>query len=795
MFKQLKWHILLAHPQVPPPEITAPDSNSSFDPQFLMETNEREEVPLPTLNTFADMKQALVNSASAFVTEFRCDVSLPEKKIQSFMQLSSTFQKSYQQYSGELFKKFVTDVGISLDDPRVTDLLENLNVEGMFTDVRTPERNLDYLCVQAASKVPEPREIVLGTSKVDRIMRHCAVKNSMKSRGSNFGAVKKTVVLKDAMHYISIIDILMLILRNKNAREMISSEKESGGAYCSFLDGNLIGENEYLLKYPSTVRLSLHIDDVEYCNPLGSRRGKQKITIISFKIQNFDDRINSRLDRVYTVIMVRSYLVKKYGFEKILQPLLEDLLKLQSDDGISYNLGNEDGEFVLRATVIHVLGDTAAVHEIFELMPAQSNVFCRACYISRACFHSGRYGAEYPFKTRASVNSDIEAVENKTTTPSKCGILRRSALDCLKYFHFAENLTFDPMHDVLEGLVGMVIKSILNHLINVAKVTTDTEINRRINNFDYGIAEANDKPSGNFCAKTLKTKGNLINQSASQSWLLLRIFPFITSDFLPKFSNLSNLLTDLLSITFYSFSTSLTTQMLDRLNNTIQQFYEHYQQSFPNKAPMNKVHHIAHYVDVIKQSGPIAKMSCLQFEAKFRISKSQAKTCRNFRNLTFSMAKRINLKQVNSIINHEYVTDKILIKSTKKGKKEYLDYALLLNGFPEYIVLVNHLTINGTVFKPGVVIKYNTCVGQSYGILNAIIENDSQAEKSYLCIIQVLNVIEFVKNLNSYKVSLTSNTTRTSIQSVHTKKVYSLWNLQKTEENAKYLYISLKYTD
>ncbi|XP_021703232.1 uncharacterized protein LOC110677037 [Aedes aegypti] len=427
--------------------------------------------------------------------------------------------------------------------------------------------------------------------------------------------------------------------------------------------------------------------------------------------------------------MVRSHLVKKYGFKKILQPLITDLIQLQSETGILIRLANEDSDFVLRSTIVHVLGDTAAVHELFELMPAQSNLFCRACNITREDLHSGSYGAHYPLKTRATVNSSIHAMEEKATTSSKCGILRRSALDSLKYFHFTENVSFDPMHDVLEGLVGMVIKSILNHLINVAKVITDTEINRRITNFEYGIAETNDKPSGNFCAKNLKTKGNLINQSASQSWLLLRIFPFITSDVLQQFPNFSNLIQDLLLITFYSFSTNLTTEMLNCFNNSIQSFYEHFQRSFPNKTPINKVHHISHYVEVIKQNGPIAKMSCLQFEGKFKVSKSQAKTCRNFRNLTLSMAKRINLRQINAIIHHEYMIDQVVVKSTILIEKQSVDYAMLLFDLPEHVTFVKHLTLNGTNFKPGIVIKIDTYSGQNYGVLEAIIEMNIEGKK------------------------------------------------------------------
>lgn len=155
----------------------------------------------------------------------------------------------------------------------------------------------------------------------------------------------------------------------------------------------------------------------------------------------------------------------------------------------------------------------------------------------------------------------------------------------------------------------------------------------------------------------------------------------------------------------------------------------------------------------------------------------------------------MNLNQINSIINHEYVIDQILVKSTTKIVKNHLGYAMLLFDLPEHLTFVKHLTINGTSFKPGVVIKIETYAGENYGVLDAIIEIGLQTGKSYLCIVQMLHIIKFVKHLNSYKVSFTQKTTPVSIENVHSKKVYSLWNLQQPEQDANCLYISLKYKD
>lgn len=377
----------------------------------------------------------------------------------------------------------------------------------------------------------------------------------------------------------------------------------------------------------------------------------------------------------------------------------------------------ENENHTLHATVVHVLGDTLAVHEILELMPPQSKIFCRACYVSREAFHNGKFGAEYPARTRDSITADLIALQEGKTVPSKCGLQRETVLHSLKYFHFAEHVSFDPMHDILEGIAGMVIKETLNYLLNQMKSITEVELNNRITSFNYGEIESKDRPIGNFNAKGLKASGNSISQSASQTWLLLRAFPFIIADILNNHETFQELIADLLLITHLSFSTLLSHDDIEHLDSAIRSFHDNFKKNFPHKHPINKVHHISHYPEVIRKSGPISKMSCLQFEAKFKISKLQSKTCNNFQNITFSLMKRLNLKQVNAIIDHNYKTKNQIVKSASPSAKDAHDFAMLLFDFPQTIIFVNHLLIDGTSFRQGLIAKYHTCNNEEYGII------------------------------------------------------------------------------
>lgn len=55
--------------------------------------------------------------------------------------------------------------------------------------------------------------------------------------------------------------------------------------------------------------------------------------------------------------------------------------------------------------------------------------------------------------------------------------------------------------------------------VNAAKTLTETMLNKIVADFDYGVAERNEKPSSNFKALKLRQNSTVISQSAAQTWL------------------------------------------------------------------------------------------------------------------------------------------------------------------------------------------------------------------------------------------------------------------------------------
>ncbi|XP_058467657.1 uncharacterized protein LOC131440409 [Malaya genurostris] len=324
-FYHLKAHILKCHLEYN--QETVEDSHSSaslrsneMDTEYAADNNVSDfhlitnpfffEPPV----TLEQVSLEMLNQ----ITKMHCDVSLPESKIKVFIEGWTTLLKWCQQYTVTIVKKFVEAKGLLYEDSMVIQMFNDLLVPNVYNDVKTIDDNLSYLAMQAKCMVPTPREIIIAKR---RKIKHVFTGSKFQSRKQNYK--QKVKIEKDVAHYIPLIDTLRLIISNPEARNMICTEDSGNNdMICSYKDSAQYQKHQFLQRFPYALRLSIHIDDVEYLNPLGSRKGKKKLTNISFKIQNLLPAINSGLSRTYLTFMVRSTLLKKYGFKQILEPLI-----------------------------------------------------------------------------------------------------------------------------------------------------------------------------------------------------------------------------------------------------------------------------------------------------------------------------------------------------------------------------------------------------------------------------------------------------------------------------------------
>ena len=73
------------------------------------------------------------------------------------------------------------------------------------------------------------------------------------------------------------------------------------------------------------------------------------------------------------------------------------------------------------------------------------------------------------------------------------GLTHDSILNKLKYFHVTEGLPCDVMHDLLEGVLLLGLKCLLNEFTSVQKLFTLGSLNTRIVSYPFG-SEISDPP-------------------------------------------------------------------------------------------------------------------------------------------------------------------------------------------------------------------------------------------------------------------------------------------------------------
>ena len=81
------------------------------------------------------------------------------------------------------------------------------------------------------------------------------------------------------------------------------------------------------------------------------------------------------------------------------------------------------------------------------------------------------------------------------------------------------------MHDLMEGVIPHKIKLLLHYCLSKRYFELLT-FNQRLTAFDLGYSEVGDKPA-------LVENSCNMRQSASQMWLLIRIFPVLLGDLIP----------------------------------------------------------------------------------------------------------------------------------------------------------------------------------------------------------------------------------------------------------------------
>jgi hypothetical protein len=130
----------------------------------------------------------------------------------------------------------------------------------------------------------------------------------------------------DTCQCVPIFKTLQLILSvDDNMRRMVDSETPKDDIIRSFRDGSVFSENGLYSSDSNALQINVYSDEFECANALGNKKGKYKTNGFYFTLGNLPRKQRSKLKEINLLTLCPAVLIKKYGYEVVLKPALDDL--------------------------------------------------------------------------------------------------------------------------------------------------------------------------------------------------------------------------------------------------------------------------------------------------------------------------------------------------------------------------------------------------------------------------------------------------------------------------------------
>ena len=243
--------------------------------------------------------------------------------------------------------------------------------------------------------VVEFKEIHLGTVLVRR------------KKGANKILTEKA----QTFIYIPIIKSLEQLFSNKRIAELIFAKKEfSEGFYYDITDGEWFKEDQYFKDHPDALMVIIFHDELEICNPLGSRASVHKVDMFYYIFANLTPKFRSKHSAVRLIAIANAKHVKSYGIEKILSPVIEDLKRLY--EGVKIVVAKKI--ITVYGKVVAATGDNEGQHQWGGFKEGFGVAFqkCRHCLCEFEQMQ--RDFSEEQFVLRTKQNCDQQCHEIET---------------------------------------------------------------------------------------------------------------------------------------------------------------------------------------------------------------------------------------------------------------------------------------------------------------------------------------------------------------------------------------------
>lgn len=221
------------------------------------------------------------------------------------------------------------------------------------------------------------------------------------------------------------------------------------------------------------------------------------------------------------------------------------------------------------------------------------------------------------------------------------GVDKRCPFLQLSYFGVTQSFPPALMHDLLEGVIPLLMKLVLQSL-HSSKIITIAQVNAAIAAFSFGKNDKGHQPVS--LPLTIASGTGSVLGSATEKLSLFMLLSMMIGHSIPSSNKPWQLYLQLRKVMDYLMCHRLPEKELPYLQMLVEDFAQNFVDCFPgNVTP--KLHYLLHYPRLTSQYGPLRYLWCMRFEAKHQYFKKLARASQNYANLAHTLAKRHQLLQ------------------------------------------------------------------------------------------------------------------------------------------------------
>nr|XP_023659143.1 uncharacterized protein LOC111839439 isoform X2 [Paramormyrops kingsleyae] len=333
-FNSFSKHLSRAHTVIKP--CSSKESAQSVGlhlSSHIEEFNLGDEVQTTETSQKSPKNLSLMDCAASFAARMYASANVTFTDVQRSITCTKEVLDKALDNLQEKTNALLSSLAVPLDNSEVQGLMKDFdNTRNMFNEIDTPFKLTKYFSENFLFE--KPTEVFLG-HRADTFRKS--------------GEIRQ-VLVADTFQYISVINTIKFLFSCDKMQSIYMQSSVRPGKLQDYCDGTHYARHPLYQKYPDALQLQLYYDDFETTNPLGSKTKIHKMGAVYFAIRNLSPEFNSLLSNLHLCVLFNSVDRDTYGFERIMEPLIVDIKKLECS-GVQVEMNKES--HIIYGTVLY----------------------------------------------------------------------------------------------------------------------------------------------------------------------------------------------------------------------------------------------------------------------------------------------------------------------------------------------------------------------------------------------------------------------------------------------------------